>query len=322
MKLYRVWICALIVSCIAGVSGARAEDVVGGKECPQLVHQAISTAIRGVPVELFATVTCPEGSVDEVLLQIRVTDAGKPKSFKMKPGRDGSYSATVPLPLIKGLARFWYYIDARGKNADGEPVVAQTIWHVVTITDPANLSQGGAGGAEPQRVPFYWFAGGAAAVGAGFAISHENRGHSDASAQKNDSSQSQASTRHDNAQHSSRSKSSQNSSGGGGGGGGCVTTGSETIGLSFSSPCVGQEEIVIAISGFCPGANFTVSSTWGESASLANAAGPTATLNLLKPMPPGPPHPPANSETVTIRENGVVIHSFGWPIPAELALCP
>lgn len=249
----------------AGVSAEEKEIVSAIDGCPTITHPPIFEVLRGVPVVIEATVECEIGTLKEVLLQLRLTDLGKPKSFKMKDEGNGRYKANIPVSMIEGLPRFWYYIDANGVSTNGEPTRAQTSWHVVHILDP--IRPGGAALFPTTKSGFYWLAGGVAALGGALVIDNNTHNHNaqPAGAQVSSDSQNEGASSPQRSraplspsseeplQASSPSSPPTPSS--------CDLT--PDVSFARTSPC-DSADLEVYVCGVCPGAGISVLTSWGE----------------------------------------------------------
>ncbi len=345
----------IIVAALATMTLATraAERVTAEGGCPDLNHDPILAVYRGTPAEISATIECPVGTLGKVYLQVRLTDVGKPVEIEMRKGVNDAYEAKVPASMIAGLPRFWYYVDARGTNEDGEETMAQTRWHAVSILDPivaADLSQppkvaaaeGGSGSA------FGWFIGGAAAVGAGFVIDHNQSGYHAAGERSAPDDTASGGRRRmvlDRNGHSADSPAPSVSpppppAGGGGGGGPpsppppCGLTGLENAALGNTSACSGSGNLNVIVCGYCSGAEITVETSWGPSGNMTTSRRGGRGRTGLAPDDCNPGAPPLFSlpkpsprptdpevETISIYVNGTLIKQFQWPSAADLSGC-
>lgn len=180
MKMIHLARFLLAVGLVAGARGASAaepEKVSAPGGCPTVTHIPIVSVVRGTPAVITAKVECPTGEVVEVTLYVRLTDAGKPSPLGMQGQGDALYKAVVPVSMVQGVSRFWYYIDTKGMGDEeqGDPGVAQTRWHPVNIIEHGELSEGAAGGGK-KAVLWLLAAGGA---GGAYAVYDHNNDDGD-----------------------------------------------------------------------------------------------------------------------------------------------
>lgn len=347
-----------LMACAVGAKQTGEKEIVSAKDgCPTIEHAPVLETVRGVPVEIIADVTCPTGHLGEVFLQLRLTDLGKPKEFRMKDEGNGKYKAIVPVSMIQGLPRFWYYIDARGTVQDDEATRAQTPWRMVTIVDPKRI-----GGFWPREAS--WLGAGLAALGGGFLI-HDNS-HDHDTEQSNPSVSPVASGDGGGEGSNSGRSSPQRSRTSGSStpqadppapsGTGtppatnsppCTgTTGDEFVDFQNTSPCA-PGDIQVRVCFTCPNAKIEVSTSWGPyvqttaSELLSCDYEPGATINIAKPVDPdiggfaagGSGNRPirrgpsggaggAEREDIYVIINGVPVAHLAWPTPAEWSACP
>jgi len=347
-ELLNFWILAVFVfGCLTTARGAERVTAEGG--CPDLIHEPVSAVYRGTPAEITATVECPTGTLGKVFLQVRLTEVGKPVELEMTKGVDDVYSVTVPASMFAGLARFWYYVDARGSDSDGEDTMAQTRWHAVLVLDP--IAAGGMDSPPPAPASSYgkafgWFVGGAAAVGAAFIIEHNSGNyHSPGAPQQDPSDNGTGSGDQDEDDQDDRNRSRRNrnsapstpdpiSSPGGGGEGPCSVTGNEQVSLGETSPC-SETAIQVFICGHCVGATLRVETSWGPSSEVVGLTRRSnRNRNANETAPCSPTLPPvfylpkpyldpivAGSQTISVYANGQLIGQFLWPSSADVAEC-
>ena len=312
-------VCALL---IANPSrGADPDRVEGKGGCPTILHTPVVSVVRGTPAVIPANITCENGELTEVLLQVRVTDAGKPTPMKMAGDGNGLYKATVPLSMIQGLTRFWYYIDVRGKKR-GDDTTVQTRWYPVNIIEHGEMSDGGgtagAGGAEEGgalagKKGLLWLAGGAAVVAGGFAwedhVNDTGSGGGPPPPPTNAPPQEKKEEKKKDDDNNNTPPP-------------CITTGNEQVSLDNTSPC-GEFDIQVFICGNCTNATFRATTTWGVDVSVAAqpaiACPPqSAVLSFARPesFPTGP-----GAHTINVYANGALIGSFPWPSEDEYFDC-
>ncbi len=324
------------VALLGGVCFAAPERVQGPDGCPLMDHVPLSVVPRGVPASVSADVSCPSGQVASVTLYVRVTDAGKPTSHAMNGEGDGTYQALVPLSLIQGVERFWYYLDARGAPAEQggqEEAVAQTRWHAVTIVeavDPSSSSKG-----------LSWKKAGLWGGGAGLlALLLLNRDDDDSEPEPLPSEPEPDGGRDDEEDEEDEDDEAPAPAATGGDtpvtttpeevdepevvvDSPCTLTGSEAATLSSTSPC-DASDMEIRICNTCTNVTIEATATLGESSSATGYSGescaPTAPAALLLPKPEVFPQT-AESYTIEVRVNGTVISSTPWPSTQELSDC-
>lgn len=232
--------------------------------CPTMTHVPVVGVPRGVPVLLEAMVECDGGSLSEVVLQVRLTDVGKPKAVEMKGEGNGLYEAAVPVSMIEGIPRFWYYIDVNGMTAQGEQTRVQTSWHAVDILDPTRSEERGR--ASAAKGGYYWLAGGAAVLGGTFAVHKNEHSHGE---QLTPTAAPATSGTSDSGGVSSSPNPPSPPSGGAPPPpsplpSACVST--PLVSFGNSSPCA-TGDLAVYVCGVCAGAGISVLTSWGEQAS-------------------------------------------------------
>lgn len=347
-----------LMVCAVGAEKVGEKELVSAKDgCPTIEHAPVLETLRGVPVEIVANVTCPTGHLGEVFLQLRLTDLGEPKEFRMKDEGNGKYKAIVPVSMIQGLPRFWYYIDARGTVQDDEATRAQTSWHMVTIVDPKRI-----GGFWPREAS--WLGAGLAALGGGFLI-HDNSHDHDTKQSNPLVSPLASSDGGGEGSNSGRSSPQRSRTGGasppaepdsppaGPGDSSSPTnsppcTGPTDAFVEFrnTSPCA-LGDIEVRVCGSCSNANIEVSASWGPyvqttaSEIVSCDYEPGAIINITKPVDQdiggfwggvsgGRPSRSgasggaggAEREDIYVIINGVTVAHLAWPTPAEWNACP
>lgn len=249
--------------------------------------------------------------MDAVTIYVRLTDAGKPTPITMTGKGGGVYQALIPVSMIEGVTRFWYYIDAQGQAMPDQDRagVAQTRWHVVTIIEHAEMEEGGAGSSRA----LYWTVGGlGAAAGAYFIVDH-NRGDGDGEAAANSSpSQSPTSSSHKPTKKTRAGKEEPGTNAPS-----CILTGSETVTVAPSSGC-DSTPVEIRICNTCPDAAISATASWGAINFNDHYAGagcaPTAPPALMLPRPSDDPlgiNP--GDYSIKVWVNDQLIATVPWP---------
>jgi len=274
---------------------------------PSVKHAPITTAVRGVPVEITTVVTAAEGSsLTSVTVLVRVSDAGTPVKVDMAGQDDGSFNAVLPVTMIKNVNVFWYAIDAR----DSEGRIGGTVWYRVVILDAID-SGGGAGAEAKSWKKAAWIGGGLLAVGGAAAII-ANQDDDDNDGENNNvpppkSSGSPPPPPKDNSGNDSPDLSGLTNFI-------CNVTGNESAAYENFSRCDGTDDILVLICNTCLNADISATTSWGASDAISgfsNLGCNTSVPRLRLPKPPGFPTP--GTETVTILVNGVVIDTQVWP---------
>lgn len=292
----------------AGVFSARAaEEVVSGPGgCPNLKHVPLGTVVRGQPAAISALVECGGGTVEQVTLFVRLTDLGKPTATAMSGDGAGLHKSVVPVSLVRGVSRFWYYIEAKAKNAAGDEEIIQTKWYPVNILDGADAGGGGGGGGHGAL----WALGAAGVAGAGYLIYDHN----------NDDD--------DNDNNGAPGNPPAPPTGGGSGGGDdedgdetdespeCRINGFETAAVADGTACDDEADVRIWVCNTCPDAIIEAVGSWGVNSIETG-------YNNLGCKQSGPPAltlppPPFGVEfegqyTVSVLVNGEVIKVVPWP---------
>ena len=313
MSAIRCWLSACVLGLGLAITGyASPEKASAPDGCPTITHVPLVTVVRGDPAVVAAKIECATGSVLDVTIYVRLLDAGKPTPVKMTGKGDGTYEAVVPVSMIRGISRFWYYIDARGKTTpeQAEEGVAQTRWYPVTILDAANL-ESGAGGSHKAA---YWLLGAAGAVGGAVLWeNHNDNGHGGTPpppAVVPPPSQTQDDEDDDQEESSDEQEDDTPEVPA------CIPTGSGS--LTTASACDTNTPIGIYACVSCPDAVLEASGSWGGSASqtVYNNEGCSQlgapALQLSQPPGAGLSTLPGDY-TITIRANGQVIATLPWP---------
>lgn len=310
-----VWraVIGLSLALAGSVCAAKPERVTAEGGCPSISHVPVVSVLRGTPAIITATVECQTGELGEVLLQIRLTDAGKPSPISMNGEGNGLYRATVPVSMVQGVTRFWYYVDVKGKNAAGDDTTAQTRWHPVNIIEHGETDNGGGG--PGGRAGLYLLAGGAAAVGGALIIEHNNNDGSGNN--KNGTGETPPPSTSSSDENKSSEESSDDDSP-------CKTTGAEQASIDNTSPCYESGDIRVFVCGNCPDADITAIASWGAARHASNVPKRNCALNnqpvLLLPKPDYFPEGPG-SETISIFVNGDLIQQFSWPSTDDYYNC-
>jgi hypothetical protein len=109
-----VWSAACALACPSVLLAVEPEKVSAPGGCPTVTHVPVVSVLRGTPAVITAKVECPEGDVVKVTLYVRLTDLGKPSPVSMTGEGNAVYKAIIPVSMVHGVSRFWYYIDAQG----------------------------------------------------------------------------------------------------------------------------------------------------------------------------------------------------------------
>lgn len=319
-------LCAVcIILALPGVRVAKAgpEKVQAPDGCPTMTHVPLVTVVRGDPATVVATIECPTGTVLSVQVFLRITDAGKSTPIDMEGKGDGTYQAVIPISLIRGINRFWYYIDARGKSTpdQAEEGVAQTRWYPVTIVD-GGANSGGAGGAigggsagggGGGNNTLLWILAGAGAVGGGVLLeNHNDDGGSGGGAPPPGNPPPVPSGNNDEDDEDEEEEASAPPEPPAPAP--CIPTGSAYA--SSASACDTNSTIEIYVCSSCPDSFIEISASWGPSISFGGYNGgcqsePPPAADL--PQPPGVPSVTVGQYSITVRANGVVIDTISWP---------
>lgn len=314
MSAIRSWLSACVLGLVfAAPIYASPEKASAPDGCPTITHVPLVTVVRGDPAVVAAKIECATGSVLEVTIYVRLLDAGKPTPVQMTGKGDGSYEAVVPVSMIRGISRFWYYIDARGKTTpeQAEEGVAQTRWYPVTIIDAAQL-EGGAGGSHKAA---YWLLG-AAGVAGGAVLweNHNDNGHGNNNpppvvvpppSSNNDEEDEEDAEEEEEDEGSPAPPVNP-----------CVPTGSAEA--TPASACDTNSLIGIYICSSCPDSTIEVSGSWGGSASISSynneGCGTDNPVAVELAQPPGAGLSAFPGDfTITVRANGTVISTIPWP---------
>ena len=319
---------------------------------PLIGHTPITTAVRGVPITISATLSAQGGaSITSQTVMVKVSDVGKPVKYPFTgAGSEGGvYNAAIPLSLMKGVSVFWYTINAYDSNGG----IASTPWNRVVIIEPvesgssteSNVGAGGSGGGGSGTDGGAGSAGSSGAAG-GTGISTESATFIAGAilfaggAALAIESQSGSSSKEGAPEESEPVAKKP-------GGGSpesapvdppCTTvTGSESVmyeNLSFYCD-ESTADILVLVCGTCPDATISATTTWGASDIIAgynnDSCSPTG-QKLVLPLPlfnfaqPGNPQsgqdnasgggqffPNPGDETITILSNGIQVDQTVWP---------
>jgi len=308
-----VWSAFLALACPPALLAANPEKVSAPGGCPTVTHIPVISVVRGTPAVITAKIECPTGEVVNVTLYVRLTDLGKPSPVSMTGEGDAVYKAIVPVSMVQGVSRFWYYIDAQGMETEdqGAPGIAQTRWHPVNIIEHGEFSEGGAGGGKKAA---YLLLGAAGAGGAYLIYDHNKDGDDDgnnppppppAPPANEDEEEDEDEDEDEDAAPVDQTPS-------------CIVTGSETASADPGTACDTGSDIGIYVCDACPGATISAEGDWSASDSLDNYNNEACPLNdaspaLFLPQPPNVPSVSEGQYTITVRANGQVIATIPWP---------
>ncbi|HMO52850.1 MAG TPA: hypothetical protein PKE26_17200 [Kiritimatiellia bacterium] len=295
----------LIVAIVLG-SAARAEEPSGPG--PAVKHVPVTTATRGVPVDVSARVDpAPGTTLTSAVVLVRITDLGKPVSVPMTPGEEpGFYHAVVPVTMIRGISVFWYALDIRDDTgaAGGTPWIRVVIGDaILTEGGVAAVEGGSAGGISSKNA---WIAGGLL-VGAGAAAvllldDDDDKKQPTSGAPVSPPAPASSGTKKPTSAPKPAAPTA------------CITTGSETLAYEDLEACDNGNPIRILICGACPDANVRVNASWGASDTINGYNNPNCSvsgprLTLAKPDD----FPEPLTESFTVYANNAVIATVPWP---------
>lgn len=276
-----------------------------------VTHAPVTSAFRGVPVNITATIeTAPGSTVTSAVVLVRLTDAGTPIRTAMGRSGEGVYSTILPVSMIRSVSVFWYALDAR--NDQGH--VGGTPWIRVVIADPL-MQDSTAGSASFMDWKTAGLIGaGLLAVGGTVAIianqddDNENDGGepapvTDPPPPKNNPTPPPSSG--DGSKPPDLSGLTNFI---------CQVTGNESATYENLSRCESTDDILILICRTCLNANIQAQSSWGEVSSItgySNVGCNTGAPRLRLPKPRGFPTPGTESFTVTV--NGIIVDTVVWP---------
>jgi hypothetical protein len=275
---------------------------------PSVKHAPITTAVRGVPVEISALVEAAQGSsLTSVTVLVRVSDAGTPLKVDMAGKDDGSFNAVLPVTLIKNVNVFWYAIDAR----DSEGRIGGTVWYRVVILDAIDTG-GGAGAEAKSWKKAAWIGGGLLVAGGAAAIianqdDDDDNGNNNTPPPEPSGSSAPPPPPKENGGNDSPDLSVLTNFI-------CNVTGNETASYENFSRCDGVDDILVLVCNTCLNADISATTSWGASDAISgfsNVGCNTSVPRLRLAKPRGFPTP--GTETVTILVNGVVIDTQVWP---------
>lgn len=280
-------------------------------------HVPLVTVVRGDPAAVVAQIECETGTVSTVQVFVRITDAGKPTPIEMTRQGDGTYQAIIPIALIRGINRFWYYIDARGMTTpdQAEEGVAQTRWNPVTIVD-AVTDGGGAGGG---RKVLYSIVGVAGVAGGAVLLEHHNDdGGSGGGTPPPTTTRKPGSNRNDDDDDDDDDDKESNEqpvvieevpppSG-------CALTGNEGYSVSPGTACDTVTPIDVYVCRTCPNSTIQVTASWGPVVGVAGWNDELCeTVAVTLPQPPGVPSISVGQFSIEIRINGLLYTTVPWP---------
>ncbi len=295
----------LVASLVYGLVFADSPEGDG----PEVKHAPVTTAVRGIPFEVAATIAAAEGStVTSATVLVRLTDAGTPIRTPMAAGENGLHSATLPVSMFRSVSVFWYAVEAR----DQANRIGGTPWIRVVIAD-AMTKDGAAKAAESDRwKKAAWIGGGLLVAGGAVAIVAANDDDDDKPAESVP------------PPATPPPKSGGSSSTDTGGGSPdlsgltnyiCKTTGREAVSYQNLSRCEGTDDILILVCYTCLNADIQADGSWGESASLSDYSnvGCNNSAPRLVLRKPARVFPTPGSESITVRVNGTVVATEVWP---------
>ncbi len=275
-----------------------------------VTHAPVSSAIRGVPVNITATIETAAGSaVTSSVVLVRLTDAGTPIRTALNRSADGAYTAILPVSMFRSVSVFWYAIDAR--NDLGH--VGGTPWMRVVIADSLTQEAGVGTAAGVSWKKAGLIGAGLLAVGGTVAIvanqdDDDNNGGEPAPVNQPPPPKNNPPPPPDS------------------GGGNtppdlsgltniiCQVTGNESATYENLSLCESNDDILILVCNTCRNADIQAQASWGEVSSISgysNLGCNTGAPRLRLAKPPGFPTP--GSENITVTVNGVVIDTVVWP---------
>lgn len=315
MSFFRSGLLAVLFSLgVLSVVHAAPQKVSAPDGCPTMNHVPLVTIVRGDPALVVAQVACENGEVLKVQLFVRLTDAGKPTPVDMVRQGDGTYQAIIPIALLRGINRFWYYIDAHGKTTpdQAEDGVAQTRWNPVTIVDAVTDGGGaGGGGAGGSKKALYWLLGGAGAAGGAVLLENHNDDGPDNQnppPPANNPPPSNNSNNEDDEEEEEEDDSTPPVNPP------CIPTGDASA--TSASACDTNSPIGIFVCSSCPNSSLEISASWGPVAIVNNYNGgceaePPTAAEL--PQPPGVPSISEGQFSITVRANGQILGTIPWP---------
>ncbi|HMP35769.1 MAG TPA: hypothetical protein PKC67_15645 [Kiritimatiellia bacterium] len=278
---------------------------------PTVAHAPVTTALRGVPVKIAATVEpAPGTTVTSAVVLVRLTDAGTPIRTPLTGSGDGAYSAVLPVSMFRSVSVFWYALDLR----DDQGGSAGTPWLRVVIADPIEQGGSGAAAASALDAKTVGLVAGGLLLAGGAAVLIANQDDDD-----------DRPANPDPAAPPPPPRSGGSSSGDGGGSSPpdlsiltnvvCQTTGRETVSYQNFSRCEGTDDILILICNTCRNADIRATASWGEQdqrSDFTNLGCNTGATRLRIPKPITA-FPSPGSEVVNVYVNDVLVDSSVWP---------
>lgn len=289
-------------------SGAADDEKAVDPSSPVIGHTPVTTAVRGIPVDITATISAQGGaSITSKTVLVKVSDVGTPVNYPLTgAGSGGAYNAVIPVSFIKGVSVFWYSISVFDSNGR----ISGTPWIRVVILDPveqggsqgeAGISGGQGGGSGPAEpgaggggsggtgaaggggIETTTFIVGGVLLAGGTAVAIENHGDSKKKSVPEPEPEPQPQPKKPSGGNNESAPVVEPEEPP------CVTTGSETVmyeNLSFYCD-EGFFDIMVLVCGTCPDATISATTSWGEMDSIAmynndlcNPAGPKLALPL------------------------------------------
>lgn len=224
---------------------------------PVIEHAPLTAIPAGVPAVVSAVVTPGEGAtLQTVEVLVRVTDAGTPVRFEMT-GSDGSFSASIPVSVFKGVNVFWYSINA----VDSQGRISSTRWIRVMILEGAEASSAAEETALNKK-KLYWTGAALLLIGGGVALENHNDDGNDGPVSPPPPPQNNGGSRDDDDEDDTA----------------CQTQGKATI-LNLTQTCpvlgvgpsaVAADNIEVFVCADCAGGDLKIQTTWGDPITIAN----------------------------------------------------
>lgn len=308
---------------------------------PIIGHTPVTTTVRGVPVEIHATIEAQGGaSITSKTVLVKISDVGTPVKYPLTgAGSGGAHNAVIPVSFIKGVTVFWYSINVFDSNGG----LSGTPWIRVVIVEPieaggnqAEGSVGGGGGSgggdgtpaggtgggsggsgtvgggSGSTIETATFVVGGVLLAGGTAVLVDNHGSKNKKAPEPEPEPEPEPPTKKKPKDPVVPPVEEPP---------CVTTGSEAVTYDNLSLYCQQPfgPITILVCGTCPDATISATSSWGEmdeiqnyNNDVCNPQGPL--LSLQQPDDQGGKtffNP--GDETITVFANGVQIDQIVWP---------
>ena len=225
---------------------------------------------------------------------------------------DGVYQAVIPVSMISGINRFWYYLDARGRSAPGQavPGIVQSRWYPVTVVEVGDGSSGGGAGEKSTVAPvLWWLLGGAAVAGGAVALEHHNDDGGGSPSPPPPAPANTGGGRDEEEEEEDEESPAPPAPAP------CQPSGSASV--SLASACQITPPIAVEVCSSCPNSLIEVTSSWGAVDRRSNynneGCGVESDAPFFLTQPPGVPSISVGQFTISVQVNGQLIGTYPWP---------